>query len=108
MPRGREAGEGWAGTFELADANYPYREGINSKILLYSIRNHTHYPLKNHNGKLYIYIYITEALCCTAGIKTALLINYISINKINFLTNHSLTFKSKDCFIRIKHNEQLP
>ena len=100
---GGRGGMGW--DFQISRCKLSDREWINSKTLLYGIGNHTQYPLINHNGKLYIYK--TESLCCTAGTKIALLINYISINKINFLENHSLTFKSKDYFISIQYNEQL-
>ena len=42
------------------------------QVLLYSTRSCVHYPVINHNGKeyfkmhVYIYIYITELLCCIA------------------------------------------
>ena len=41
---------------------------------VYSSGKYIHYPLINHNGKEYVYIYvcITESLCCTAEISTAL------------------------------------
>ena len=46
------------------------------KIRLYSTGNHIQYPVINHNGKVYekeyMYICITESLCCTAEINTAL------------------------------------
>ena len=54
---------------------------INDKILLYSIGNYIQYPGINHNGKeyknmkkknAYIYIYITESLCCITDIGTTL------------------------------------
>ena len=39
-----------------------------NKILLCSAENYVHYPAINHNGKeyekVYIYIYITESVCC--------------------------------------------
>ena len=60
-----------------------YMEWINNKILLYSTENYIQHPMINHNGKEYlkkeyIYIYITDLLCCTAEINT-LKINYTSI-----------------------------
>ena len=50
-------------------------EWINNKVLLYSTGNHTEYPVINHNGKEYkkrMSLCITESLCCTAEIGTAL------------------------------------
>ena len=48
-------------------------------------------PVINHNGKEYekeyIYIWITESLCCTAEIKHNIVINYTSIKKTNKQTN---------------------
>ena len=50
-----------------------YIKWINSKVLLYSARNSSQYPMINHNGKeylkrmrvhIYIYIYKIESLCC--------------------------------------------
>ena len=56
LPRGM--GDGWIGSFGLADANYLlYTELINN-VLLYRIRNYTQYPVINQNGQEYEYIYI--------------------------------------------------
>ena len=58
---------------------------INNKILLYSMGNSIQYPMINHNGKEYLKsecMFITESLCSTAEMNTALSINYTSI-KIN-------------------------
>ena len=43
---------------------------INNKVLLYSTRNYTQYPVINHNGKEYEKecTYITESFCCVAEI----------------------------------------
>ena len=30
----------------------------NNKVLLYSTKNYIQYPVINHNGKIYIYIYL--------------------------------------------------
>ena len=63
-----------------------YIEWINSKVLLYSTGNYIQYPMINHNGKehrkeclslsiymcVYVYVCITESLCCTAVINTTL------------------------------------
>ena len=52
------------------------REWINSKVLWYSTGNYIQYPIINHKGKEYekeyIYICITESLCCTPEMNTAL------------------------------------
>ena len=59
---------------------------MNIKILLYSTGNHMQYPTINHHGKEYwksnACVCIAESLCCTAGINTALYINYASIKII--------------------------
>ena len=52
---------------------------INNKVILYSTGNCTHYSVTNHNGKEYIYICITESLCCTEGIN---IVNQLYFNKI--------------------------
>ena len=54
-----------------------YIEWINNKALLYSTENYIQYPMINHKGKeykkgIYVYICITESLCCTAEINTTL------------------------------------
>ena len=38
---------------------------INNKVLLYSTGNYTQYLVVNYNGKEYIYISVSELLCCT-------------------------------------------
>ena len=47
---------------------------IKNKVLLYSTGNYTQHPGINNNGKGYKkeYICITESVCCTAEINTAL------------------------------------
>ena len=59
---------------------------IYRKVLVYSTGNYIQYPVINHNGKeyekeciYYIYICITESLCCTPETNTTLLINYTPI-----------------------------
>ena len=54
-----------------------YIEWIHNKVLLYSTENCIQYPKINHNGKeyfkkecIYMYICITESLCCIAVINT--------------------------------------
>ena len=53
-----------------------YIEWINDKVLLYSTGNYTQYPVINYSGKEYekeyIYICITESLCCTPKTNTTL------------------------------------
>ena len=55
-----------------------YIEWINNKVLLYSAGNYIQYPVINDNGKeyekecIYIYICITESLCCTPETNTTL------------------------------------
>ena len=61
---------------------------INSKVLLYSTGNYIRYPVINHNGKeyekeyIYIYIRITESLCCPAEIKHNI-VSQLYFNKKN-------------------------
>ena len=43
-----------------------------NKALLYSTGNYIQYPLINHNRKEYIYVYITESLCCAPETYTTL------------------------------------
>ena len=49
-------------------------EGLNNEVLLCSSEDCIHCPLINHNGKEYLKkcVYVTESLCCTAEINTAL------------------------------------
>ena len=54
---------------------YYYIEWRNNRVLLYITENYIQYPMINHNGKEYkkrMYICITESLCCTAEMNTAL------------------------------------
>ena len=59
--------------FVISRCKLLYRGWINIKVLLCSTGNYIQYPVINHNGKeyekecIYIYICITESLCCTAG-----------------------------------------
>ena len=73
-------GEGVGGGMEwevgVSRRKLLYREWINNKVLQYSTGNYIQYPMINHNGKehikkrMYIYICITESLCCIAEINT--------------------------------------
>ena len=64
--------------FGISRCKLLYREWISNKVLLYSTGNYIQYPVINHNGKefgkecIYIYICITESLCCTVEINTTL------------------------------------
>ena len=72
---------GMDGEFEVSRCKLLYVGWINNKVLLYSTRNYSQYPVINYNGKhmkknvyiyIYIYIYITEPLYSTAEINTTL------------------------------------
>ena len=67
-------GEGRSGSLGLADANRYLQNGINSKVLLYSTGNYIRHRVINHDGKEYEkeYVCLTESLCYTAVINTAL------------------------------------
>ena len=42
-----------------------YREWIDNRVLLYSTRNYTQYPVINYNGKEFFKAYVySESLCC--------------------------------------------
>ena len=62
--------------FGISRCKLSYIEWINNKILLQSTGNYIQYPVINPNGKEYekefMYICITESLCCTAEINTTL------------------------------------
>ena len=66
----------------LAEAN-SYIEWINSNVQLYSTGKYIQYPVKNYNGEEYekLYTYITEPVCCTAGINNI-------VNQLKFLKMH--------------------
>ena len=77
LAKGEEVEEGQIGSLGLADANYFI--GWINKVLLHSTGNYVQYSVISHNRKGYekesiniLYIYITESLCCTAEINTAL------------------------------------
>ena len=58
VAKGKRVGKGWSGSLELADVN-SYMKWINNKVLLYTIGNYIQYPVINHNGKEYEYIYVS-------------------------------------------------
>ena len=63
------------------------KKRINNKVILYSTRNYIQHSVTNHNGKEYEkeyvcvckYVSVTELLCRTEVINTALLISYTSV-----------------------------
>jgi len=63
------------GEFEVSRCKLLYVGWINNKVLLYSTRNYSQYPVINYSGKHVkknVYIHTTESLCCTAEINTTL------------------------------------
>ena len=60
--------------FGISRCKLLYIGWINNKVLLYSTGNYIQYPVINHMGKeyIYIYIYISESLCCIVEINTKL------------------------------------
>ena len=72
--------------FGISRCKLLFREWINSKVLLYSTGNYIQYPMIKHNGKEYekeyIYICVTESLCCLAETNTTF-VNQLHFNKIN-------------------------
>ena len=74
VAKGEGGGGGMDWEFGISRHKLLYIKWIN-KVLLYSTGNYIQYPGINHNGKEYkknIYICITESLCCTVEINTAL------------------------------------
>ena len=71
---GKRGGKDWE--FAISRCQLLYTGWINNKILPYSTGNYIQYPVINHIGteyeKEYIYMYITESLCCTEDSNTAL------------------------------------
>ena len=53
--KGEGVSEEWSGSLGLTVVNcfMLHRELINNKVLLYSIRNYTQYPMIDHNGNEY-------------------------------------------------------
>ena len=78
VAKGKGAGGGLHWEFGINRCKLLYTGWINNKILLCSTGNYTQYPVINHNGKEYIYVYtymyicIMESICCTAEINTTL------------------------------------
>ena len=78
-------GEGFGGGREwevgVSRCELLYIERIKNKVVLYSTGNYIQYPMINHMEKniykkdcvyIYIYICITESICCIAVINTTL------------------------------------
>ena len=76
VAKGEGVGGGMDWEFGMSRCKLVYIGWINKKVLLYSTGNYNQYPVINHNGKEYkkknVYMCITESLCCTAEIGTAL------------------------------------
>ena len=88
LPRGRKSGGGTCWEFGISRCKlyiyiYIYRERERererewlNKVQLYSTGNYIQYPVIHYNGKecvyIYIYICLTESLCCRAEINTTL------------------------------------
>ena len=74
---GSQGGRAW-GRMELETGVSRYQllfmEWINNKVLLYSTQNYIQYPMINQKEKNFFNVHtcITELLCCTAEISTAL------------------------------------
>ena len=70
LPKGRGGGGGKDKEFGISRCKLVCIGRINSKVLLYSTGNYIQYIVINHNEKEYekeyIYICITDSLCCTA------------------------------------------
>ena len=76
VAKGEAGGRGMDWEFGISRCKLLYIEWINNKVLLYSTGNCIQYSVINRNGKEYekeyIYIYITESLCCMAEINKTL------------------------------------
>ena len=73
--QGREGGRGRHWEFGVRRCKLLHREWINNKVLMQSTGKYIQYPVINHNGKeykKYVYMCMTESLCCTAEIGTML------------------------------------
>ena len=78
VAKGEWGGGGKDWEFGIGRCKLLYVELINNKVLLYSSGTYIQYLVINHNGKeyekeyIYMYVCITESLCCTAEINTTL------------------------------------
>ena len=83
--REQRGGQGKDWEFGISRCELLYIEWIN-KVLLYSTGNYIQYPVINHNGKEYtymyiIYIFITESLFSIAELKHNI-VNQLYFHKI--------------------------
>ena len=74
VAKGEGLGEGMEWEVEVSRCELLCLERINNKVLLYSTENYIQYSIINHNGREFQKqnVYITESLCCTVVINTAL------------------------------------
>ena len=78
VTKGEGVGRGMEQEVGVSRCKLLYIEWINNKVLLYSIGDYIQYPVINHSGKeyekecTYICVCVTESLCCTVEINTAL------------------------------------
>ena len=74
-------GEDWK--FEISRCKLLFLGRINNKVLMCSTGNYIQYPMINHNEKIFknVHMCVTESLCCTAEIGTALSQLYFSKKK---------------------------
>ena len=83
VAKGERGGRGSDWEFGINRCKLVYIEWINDKVFLYSIGNYIRYPMVNHNGKEYVYICITESLCCTAIIQHCIL-HFNEMSEFNY------------------------
>ena len=76
VAKGKGGGRGIDWEFGVGRCKLLHTDWINNKVLMYSTGNYIQYPVISRNGKEYkketVYMCITESLCSTAEIDTAL------------------------------------
>ena len=87
-------GEDWK--FEISRCKLLFLGRINNKVLMCSTGNYIQYPMINHNEKIFknVHMCVTESLCCTAEIGTALSQLYFSKKKLKNEIKLKVDFKS--------------
>ena len=87
-------GEDWK--FEISRCKLLFLGWINNKVLMCSTGNYIQYPMINHNEKIFknVHMCVTESLCCTAEIGTALSQLYFSKKKFQNEIKLKVGFKS--------------